>query len=335
MRILSNTFLLLLIVSTALTSCVPARKYEEMQLRAEKAEGTRLSLIEKNKDLETKLNELEIQLDNLKMDVKSLRHDTTVTGISLRKMTSQYDKINRLNDELLDKVNMLQENSAAQSTKLVGELDAARTKLQKREDALRKLEGEVSGKEAKLNTLNSELKDREKRVKELEQMIAQQEEATNALKRKISEALLGFQDKGLTVEQKNGKIYVSMEAKLLFPSGSTNIDSEGKKALVDLSKVLKDQKDISIVVEGHTDTDKIKGGSMKDNWDLSVLRATSVVRLLVDKGIDPTRVTPAGKGEFIPVDPGKDSAAKAKNRRIEVVITPNLDEIFDIIDSKK
>ena len=326
---------ILIIVIAVLSSCVPARKYEEMQVRAEKAEKDRLDLLEKNKDLEAQLNELEIELDNLKMDVKSLRHDTTVTGVSLRKMTKQYDKINRLNDELVDKIRQLQQSNAVESTKLVSELEDTRSELQKKEDALRTLEGQLTNKEQKLNNLNTELQEREKRVKELEAMIAEQELASNELRRKIADALLGFEDKGLTVQQKDGKIYVSMEAKLLFPSGSTTIDSEGKRALEDLAGVLKDQDDISILVEGHTDTDKIKGGSMKDNWDLSVLRATAVIRILVDKGVEPTRVTPAGRGEFVPVDTGKSQEAKAKNRRIEIIITPNLDKIFDIIDSSK
>jgi chemotaxis protein MotB len=172
-------------------------------------------------------------------------------------------------------------------------------------------------------------------VNELEQIIAEKDAAVRALKDKIAAALLGFKDKGLTVEQRNGKIYVSMEAKLLFPKGSTSVDPQGQKALIELAKVLQDQKDLEILVEGHTDTDKLSGnGPIKDNWELSVMRATAVVKIMLgNSGIDATQITAAGRGEHIPVDKGETEEAKAKNRRIEVILTPNLDELFEIIDS--
>jgi len=325
-------FLMTAVMIFFISSCVPSRKFEDMKLRAEAAEKTRLELLEKMKGAETNLERQIDEVTKMKSDLKTLKHDTTVTGSSLRKMTSQYDKINSLNDQLIDKIKQLESNNKAESVKLVTELELTREQLQKKEDELRGLETNLNTKEEKLGNLNKALELREKRVKELESILAEQKAASEALKEKISDALLGFRDKGLKVELKDGKIYVSMEAKLLFPSGSTTIDPEGKKALVDLAKVLKDQADISIMVEGHTDTDKIMGGSMKDNWDLSVLRATSVVRILTQEGVDQTRVTPAGRGEFIPLDPGKSKEAKAKNRRIEVVITPDLGSVFELLE---
>ena len=185
-----------------------------------------------------------------------------------------------------------------------------------------------------MNELEGELKAREARVKELEDIIAQKDAAVRALKERIAEALLGFKDKGLTVEQRNGKIYVSLEAKLLFPSGSTVVNAEGKQALLDLANVIKDEKDITILVEGHTDSDPINGsGAMKDNWDLSVLRATSVVRIMnQDGGVDNTMLTAAGRGEYIPVADNASREGKAKNRRIEIILTPNLDRLFEILN---
>ena len=150
------------------------------------------------------------------------------------------------------------------------------------------------------------------------------------MKDKVAAALTGFTDKGLTVEQKNGKVYVSMEAKLLFPSGSTKVDSKGKEALVKLAKALEGVSDLEIVVEGHTDTDKMSSSSHpKNNWELSVLRATAVVEIMMaNSTITPQILSASGRSEYHPVDPSD----KAKNRRIEVIITPNLDELFKIIE---
>ena len=139
----------------------------------------------------------------------------------------------------------------------------------------------------------------------------------------------GFENKGLTVVEKNGKIYVSLEAKLLFASGSTKVESEGQRALIDLAYVLQEEKDIEIIVEGHTDTDKINSSvHPKSNWELSVLRATAVVQImLANSSMDPTQLMAAGRSEFMPVDPED----KSKNRRIEIIISPNLNELFEII----
>ncbi len=325
--------ILFLTVTLFVASCVPARKFQEISAKAEASEKQRAEFEEQNKEYKSKLDAQQIEIDGIKSEISGLKRDTLVNGTSLRKMTNQYDKINSLNDELIDKVRQLQQNNANESTKLVIELENTKKILQEKEDDLRDMEKALNAKEKNLGELSGELKQREQRVKELESLIAQKEEASNALKKKISDALLGFKDKGLTVVQKNGNIYVSMDAKLLFSKGSTVVDQEGKKALQELANVLKDQTDISILVEGHTDTDKINGGLMKDNWDLSVLRSTSVVRILTEnKGVDPKRVTPAGRGEYVPVDEGTTELSKSKNRRIEIVITPNLDELFELID---
>ncbi len=327
-----NSFLISGIIVLAI-SCVPARKYQEMTSKVDNCENNRAELIEKNKELEIRVLDLEDKITKLTSDVNLLTHDTMVTGNSLRKMTLQYDKINKLNDELIDKIRQLQKSNETESVKLMSELDRTKKELMEKEDDLRDMEKSLNSKEKNLSGLQEELKKREQRVEELEKLISQKEEATEALRRKITNALLGFKDKGLTIEQKNGNIYISLDAKLLFAKGSTVVDQEGKKALQDLAQVLKDQDDISILVEGHTDTDKITGGSMKDNWDLSVLRATSVVRILTEKnGVDTKRITAAGRGEYLPIDPGVNEMAKSKNRRIEIIIMPNLDKLFEIIE---
>ncbi len=212
----------------------------------------------------------------------------------------------------------------------MAELDATRIALQKKEDALKVLEKTLNEKETSLTQLNTDLKTREQRLKELEDMIAQQEAASNALKQKVSGALLSFKDKGLTVEERNGKVYVNMEAKLLFASGSTKVEDNGKKALIDLAKAIENEADMEIVVEGHTDTDKISSTTIpRDNWELSVLRATEVVKILTTNSkLQPKTLSASGRSEYIPVD----AADKAKNRRIEIILSPKLDELYKLIE---
>ncbi|MGD1845914.1 MAG: OmpA family protein [Salibacteraceae bacterium] len=326
-------FLIVAAFGMALQACVPARQFEEMKNKQETCADERAQLSQEKKDLETERNELLVSTESMRKTVEYLEGDTTRLGISLRKMNRQYDKINELNDELLRKQAELRDGSAAENRKLALELQKTQFELQQKEDELNDLDKELKARSANLDRLNSELISREARVKELEALVSRKDSATQALKDKVAAALYSFRDKGLTVEQRNGKIYVSLEAKLLFPKGSTNIDPEGKKAILDLCKAIAEQKDISILVEGHTDSDPMKGGTMKDNWDLSVLRATAVVRLMVENGeIDPTKLTAAGRGEYIPVDQGETEDAKAKNRRIEIILTPDLIDLFEILE---
>jgi flagellar motor protein MotB len=201
----------------------------------------------------------------------------------------------------------------------------AEAELQRKEDALLKLEQELKSKPALLE-------EREKRVNELEEAIRKKDAKIQLLKARVANALRNFENQGLTVVQKNGKIYVSLEAKLLFNSGSTKVEEEGKAALVELARVLETERDLEIVVEGHTDSDKLNSSvSPKNNWELSVLRATAVVELmLANSNMAPTQMMAAGRSEFHPVDP----ADKSKNRRIEIIISPNLNELFEIISNE-
>jgi chemotaxis protein MotB len=196
-----------------------------------------------------------------------------------------------------------------------------------------KLNDNYSSSSSRVSQLSSDLRKREERLKEVEAALKKRDEATNALRDKLQQALLGFQNSGLTVDIRDGKVYVSLTDKLLFPSGSIIIDERGKQALQQLAAVLNKELDINIAVEGHTDTKKVINlGQIKDNWDLSVLRATSVTRYLTEvEKIDPKRLTATGKGEFQPIDPGTTPDALAKNRRIEIVLSPKLDELYNLI----
>lgn len=181
------------------------------------------------------------------------------------------------------------------------------------------------------------LNERSRRVDELEAMLRSREEAINSIRRKVTDALTGFEGKGLSISIKNGNVYVSMDDKLLFRSGSFEIDPNGARAVRDLSTVLAQNPDINVMVEGHTDDVPYRpNGNLRDNLDLSAKRATTVVRLLLEnKSITPNRIIAAGRGESLPVDPGKSAEARAKNRRTEIILTPKLDELMQIMENTK
>ena len=195
------------------------------------------------------------------------------------------------------------------------------------------LNNNYNASSSKVTQLAGDLQQREARLKEVEEVLRKRDEATNALRDKLQKALLGFQQSGLSVDIRNGKVYVSLTDKLLFPSASIIIDEKGKAALKQLATVLNKEPDINIAVEGHTDDKKVKNlGQIKDNWDLSVLRATSVSRYLTEiENVDPHRLTATGKSEFQPIDTANTPEALSKNRRIEIVLTPKLDELYNLI----
>ncbi|HCN84183.1 MAG TPA: hypothetical protein DIT07_11280 [Sphingobacteriaceae bacterium] len=186
---------------------------------------------------------------------------------------------------------------------------------------------------SEITKLAEDLKRREARLKEVEEILRKRDEATKALKDKLQKALLGFQQSGLSVDVRNGLVYVSLTDKLLFDTGSIIIDDKGKQALQELAKVLKTQPEINISVEGHTDNQRVLNlGQIKDNWDLSVLRATSVVRYLTEvQKIENNRITATGKGQYQPIDNSGSTDARSHNRRIEIVLSPKLDELYKLI----
>jgi chemotaxis protein MotB len=198
-----------------------------------------------------------------------------------------------------------------------------------------KLNEDLKNKSKELEKKEHLLQDREQKLREMQSIIARQDSIVNGLNNIVKNALLGFNPDELTVEMKNGKVYVSMSDKLLFKSGSADVESKGKDALKKLAEVLNKNADIDILIEGHTDNVPIKTPVYKDNWDLSAARATSVVRLLSnDYGLESKRLTASGKGEFFPVAPNQTTEGKAKNRRTEIILSPKLDELFKLIQTK-
>lgn len=334
---MNKTFnnLLLIAISATIFSCVPQRKLEEEQAKRENCEKELAAAKSAGMECDTKLNEATKQLaDNQKM-INGLEKDTAVLGSSYRTLVSKYDKLNSINEQLLEKYNRLLEGNLADTKKLSGELQYTQEQLLKKQDELKALAAELDAKKKNLDELNAELKKREARVAELEAVLKKKDDAVNDLKRKLSDALLGFEGKGLTITQKNGKVYVSMDESLLFASGSTTVESKGVEALKKVAKVLEQNEDINVLIEGHTDDVPMVGkGEIKDNWDLSVMRATSIVKIITkSSNIDSRRLTAAGRGEYFPIDPAKTAEARKKNRRTEIILTPKLDELFKVLES--
>ncbi len=188
---------------------------------------------------------------------------------------------------------------------------------------------------SQVDQLSADLKVREARLAELQRILDEKDQAVKNLRSKVSNALLGFNDKDLTINVRNGKVYVSLAEQLLFNSGSTKVDPKGVEALKKLAQVLQEQKDVNVVVEGHTDDVPISKGTvgMQDNWDLSVLRATEITRILTNTGVAPERVTPSGRSKYVPLETASTKEARQKNRRTEIILTPNLDELFQILET--
>ena len=308
-----------------LSNCVPAKKYNEL-LDKEKQCVEELKKFKTSAlDNEAKLKTAEDRVETLTKEVTQLKADTTQLGKDLRNMRVDYAKMQRVAESVEKQMENIQNRDARELARMQADLEAKILETQRKEDELLKLEKALQTKE-------NQLKDREARVQELEEMIAQKDQAVKALKEKIALALRGFTDKGLTVEERNGKIYVSLEAKLLFASGSTKVEPEGQNAIIELARAIEGDESLEIIVEGHTDTDAMNRNSHpRNNWELSVLRATSVIGIMTDNtDINPGILMAAGRSEFHPVDPND----KAKNRRIEVIIAPNLDELFSLISKE-
>jgi chemotaxis protein MotB len=315
---MKSTTLTFLILTFILSSCIVSKKkFDDMLAQKVKAEG---ELAEKSKELENAnatLNELNETLSKLKQDTTDLNQSYRATSQKLSDLNSEYNQLNSYYKNLLNNSGKLNRDLAQQK------------------DQLFSIQGNLE-KTRKLNdSLSTSLVEREKKVKELEQILANKDKAVQDLKNRISNALLNFKENDLTVKVKNGKVYVSLAEQLLFGSGSIEVDKKGVTALQQLAKAIKDQKDIQIMIEGHTDNVPIskKSQYMQDNWDLSVMRATSITKILTGAGVSAKQVTAAGKGEFSPLAANDNPQNKQKNRRTEIIITPNLDELFKILDT--
>jgi len=306
------TLLVIVLLAGNFMSCVSTKKYKELTAKCNQ-ESTRLN--GKVDELSTQVNELSSENQRYKKDVAQFKADTSRLGSMLRLLTADYNELDRSNELLKSQFSANFEDAE----KVMAELKASRDKLLAREDRLKAMQAELDVKG--------------KNLVELQSALHRKDSITNALRKAVTDALMGFEGKGLTIHMKEGKVYISLEEKLLFASGKWDVSIDGIAALKNLAKVLENNPDINILIEGHTDNvPLLSQNQVKDNWDLSTMRATSIVKILLANGkINPTRLVASGRGEFLPVEPNTSAANRAKNRRTEIILSPKLDELMQII----
>ena len=310
--------IILFIVIFSLNSCVSKRLYEDLNNKYNRLKNQNSNLVGENDKLFSTTKDLENENKKLKSSIDSLSTAKSILQNDVTALTEKRKKLQTLYDEL-------SQSSASQLDAKANEILALSNQLNEKENAL-------ITENTRLEKVKSELASRSERVKQLEALIAAKEAKMQSLKTAVSNALQNFEGKGLTVHRKNGKVYVSMENKLLFSSGSWAVGNQGKSAVMELAKVLKQNSDIEVLIEGHTDNVPYVGNNaIKDNWDLSTKRATAIVRILLQNKVNPKMLTAAGRGEFLPVVTNTSTEGKAKNRRIEVILAPNLDTINELL----
>ena len=304
-------------------SCVSTKVHRTLQEKYDilTNEADQLRQLSETRAAET--TELQREFDEISRTVNILVEDTTASYDRMRTLQTKYDRLSKQYDYLLDNNSTLIAASARENKALMDEIAAMQNRLQSKEDSL--------------NTERRMLEKGRARMQELERIIGRQDSTVNYVRQKVADALLGFTGKGLTVNMRDGKVYVSLENSLLFAPGSWDVAPNGKIALENLAGVLAENQDISILVEGHTDNDPYRGANqVRDNWDLSVMRATNVVKILTtNTSLDPKRITAAGRGEYVPLVDNDSAANKAVNRRTEIILTPDLSELANLLEGEE
>lgn len=307
---------------SVLTSCVSKKVYTELEDKhtALKKEARQLSddndaLSAANNEYELENASLQKALADCTAERDKLKAQLKGSENNLQNLQTSYAALEKNSDDVL-------QSNMSKNRELLAELEAKGKKL--------------TAEQERLNTLKSDLLASSNRLAELESIMAAKDAAMNKLKETLSKALNNFEGKGLSVHQKDGKVYVSMENKLLFQTGSWAVGTEGRKAVEEVAKVLAVNPDISVLIEGHTDNDKIMGSlgnGIESNWDLSTKRATAIVNIIIEnKKINKQNLTAAGRSEFEPITPNTTAEGKAKNRRIEIILTPKLDAISKLLN---
>ena len=310
------------VVLSLTTSCVSKKIYQDLENKYAELKKEYNALSDENTILKTDKNQLEAdknklqtELDKVKAERDKLAADYAATKKNLDNLKASYAALEKDSNDALDA-------NIKKNRELLAQLEA-------KEKAL-------AAEQERLNKLKKDLEASSGRLAELEKMIADKDAAMKKLKETLSKSLKAFEGKGLTVTERDGKVYVSMENKLLFESGSWTVGTEGKKVVDLVGKVLADNPEISVLIEGHTDNDKITGtigGGVENNWDLSTKRATAIVNILsANAKVKKENLTAAGRGEYAPLMSNETAEGKAKNRRIEIILTPKLDEISKMLN---
>ncbi len=305
-----------------LGSCVSMQKYNDMKMARDHylAEFNNLKSVEQeNEQLRNDLRVAQAQYQRCQEDVASLKAD-------IQRLQSQRAELASRVDQLLAENSQLLKTYATDKSSLEQQLARKEQELVERERQLRALEQSLGLQSSDLEKLRSDLETREKRMQELEKQLAEREAQLANMRKSLQEVLRGFSAEDLSVTERDGKIYVSLSQNLLFKTGSDKVDPQGEKALEKLAKALRENPNFEIVVEGHTDNT----GSVNFNWDLSVRRATAVVKILAINGVPPERMVAAGRGMHHPIAPNDTPENRAKNRRTEIILSPNLGKLLEL-----
>ena len=319
---MKKIFFGIIAVGLLFNACVSKQKYMECTTDLSACEKAKQTLASQKLDLDNRVIELETQAGKMQSQIRQLETDTLSMGKLLREMRENHAVLQTNYEDLSSAYKNMNAGNKREAEAMLSQLQETQRKLDEKEKGIKELAANLEEKSAKLM--------------ELQAILDKKDADVEALKEKIKAALKGFDGSGLEVTEKNGKVYVSMDEKLLFASGKTTIDARGEEALKELAKVLELDEDINVMVEGHTDDVPFSANTtaqIRDNWDLSVMRATTVVKTLLKYGkINPTRLTASGRGEYAPIDTADTKEARAKNRRTEIILTPKLDALFEILE---
>tara|TARA_B110000238_G_scaffold91794_1_gene100512 strand:+ start:2051 stop:3046 length:996 start_codon:yes stop_codon:yes gene_type:complete len=321
---------IILLVSSCVTPKIHNALLSENERVSNKLTANEKMVLQLNDALEEKEGKILI-IENL---LSELRNDSVQNGKALTVLQDKYNELSDTYDLLTSKSSRYMADKAKETKKLLEQLEQVQTALFAKEDELNNLSNSLDIKEKELRLAEDELSARSIRVTELEAIINRKDSMVTSLKNSISKALIGLEGEGLTIEQRNGKVYISLEEDLLFASGKYVVNNGGITALNKLATALSVQTDLEILVEGHTDDIPLSGkGLVKDNWDLSVMRATNVVKVLTkNPSLNPLQLTAAGRAEFSPISSNETKEGRSSNRRIEMILSPNLDDLFDLLD---
>lgn len=312
-------------LAVLLTSCVSSKKYKDLELVKNhyqeeyealvKVRGENQKLNDDLRACEAELKKAYTEQEDLKQRIERMEEDN-------KALTESYNR-------LVDQNRALLSTTSDEKQSLEERLAQKEMMLDEKEREMANIRYELDQREANLAELRRSLDERERRINELESLLSASQEQMSALRNRINESLLGFTAADLTVSERDGKLYVSLSQNLLFKTGSDKIDPKGVQAIRQVAEVLKQNPDIDINVEGHTDSD----GSADRNWDLSVSRATSVVKIITAAGVEPSRVTASGRAFYQPVAPNDSADNKGRNRRTEIILSPKLDLLFQLIQN--
>ncbi|MBP5411943.1 MAG: OmpA family protein, partial [Bacteroidales bacterium] len=325
---MKKILLLSALVSLVFASCVTKQKYTECANDLKNCTSEKSKLTTENLDLKNKNIELAAAKAVLESQVAALRSDTANMGRLNRELSSSVGRLQKGYNELNTSYKNMSAGNQKEAEQMLLRLQQAQSDLDAKEKELKSLSDDLEAK-------TKALAEQQAKLTELQAILDKKDADVQALKNKIKQALKGFEGSGLAVTEKNGKVYVSMDEKLLFASGKFTIDARGEAALQELAKVLEADTTINVTVEGHTDNvpfSPATAAQIRDNWDLSVMRATTIVKTILKfgKDINPQRLTASGRGEYVPLDMTDTKEGRAKNRRTEIILTPNLDALFDI-----